>query len=276
MDELKEARAEAAELAEEAAAAIRSETPLRSKFASWLLLCQTAMFLTVGCAFVGAGVAALSTAETFLSYHSDESLAAALRVGLRMGIATGVFLIVLAAIGCVATCRLSVAGLAVFVSLLGVAIALQVAGAALIFEYGAQLNAIPISKISVSLNGTKAPTISGKTGLDLEKEAFESFLNITYTECCVHKHWGEGTPQWRHCHLAQELAGSCDQGAQGFKQTLADTLGGFALPLARAYMVFAAWQFFVFVLASCVLWRVASMSKVQYKMGKGFQRIEVK
>ena len=276
MHELKEARTELAELGEEAASAIRSETPLRSKFASWLLLCQTAMFLTVGLAFVGAGAAALSTAETFLSFHSDESLATALRAGLQMGIATGVFLVVLAAIGCVATWRLSTVGLAVFVSLLGVAIVLQVAGAALIFNYGSQLNAIPISDISVKLNGTSTPSISGKTGLDLEKEAFESFLNITYTECCVHKHWGEGSLEWRHCHLAQELAGSCDQGAHRFKQSLADTLGSFALPLARAYVVFAAWQFFVFVLALCVLWRVASMSKVQYKMGKGFKRIEVK
>ena len=58
MHELKEARTELAELGEEAASAIRSETPLRSKFASWLLLCQTAMFLTVGLAFVGAGAAA--------------------------------------------------------------------------------------------------------------------------------------------------------------------------------------------------------------------------
>ena len=120
-----------------------------------------------------SGAAALSTAETFLSFHSDESLATALRAGLQMGIATGVFLVILAVIGCVATCRLSTVGLTVFVSLLGVAIVLQVAGAALIFNFGSQLNAIPISDISVKLNGTSTPSISGKTGLDLEKEAFE-------------------------------------------------------------------------------------------------------
>ena len=263
-------------MAAEVTSAIRSETPLRSSFASWLLICQTAMFLTVGCAFIGAGASALGTAESFMSYHSDESLATALRVGLRMGVATGVFLVVLSLIGCVATYRLNLIGLTIFVVMLGVAIMLQIIGGALIFNFGEQLNSIPISEVSFNMTGTRSPVISGKTGLDLEREAFDSFLNITFTECCVHKHWSEGTPQWRHCNMAENLAGSCDQGLQGFKESLARELANFALPLARAYMVFAAWQIFVFTLAFCVLCRVASMSKVQYKVGKGFKRIEIK
>ena len=274
---MEEARAEVKEVADELTSAIRSETPLRSKFASWFLICQTTMFLTVGLIFTLATVSALDTTKSFLSYHSDEYLARMLTVGLRMGIATGIFLILLSVLGCWATCRLSVVGLTVFVATLGIAIVLQVAGSALIFEYGSQINNIPVTEINIALNKTTGTaTISGKTALDLEQEAFKSFLNITYAECCVHKHWEEGSTQWRHCKIAENMAGSCDQGKQEFKQALANRLSDLARPLARAYLVFAVWQLLVFVLASCVLWRVAHMSKVQYKMGKGFSRIEIK
>ena len=122
----------------------------------------------------------------------------------------------------------------------------------------------------------------------IEHEAVFSFLNQTYTECCVHQHWdpnsgtsdnersNENTKKYQHCQLAERLAGACEgQTSHQFRSNLKHGIAGYARPIAAAMLSFVFCELFVLTISICVMWRICASGNVKYKVEKGFSKVEI-
>jgi hypothetical protein len=241
-----------------------------AKMANLVLILVNFIFFVVGIAFAMGSAALLSFADNF---YGNDVFKAQLALGLRLGLATGVFLVMLALLGCLATCRVSACGLAIYVFLLSTIVILQVTAATILFVFGTSIASMNIGGVSFRWeNGTIKKEWHTRPAYVIEREALRSFLNDTYTDCCV-----PPVHKVRHCTLAQNLAGSCDgQTSKQFRTNLKNGIAAYAAPTAWGMLSFILLEIFILIVTSCVMWRIcATPSNVQYKVKKGFSKIEM-
>ena len=278
---------QAEDVRDEVADAVRGKLPLKSKCANMTLLIVNAVFFIVGVAFALGSASLLSVSEQF---YGNGTFKTQLIIGLRLSLATGIFLVALSLLGCLATCRVSAFGFACYTCLLATVVILQLTAAVLIFVFGASVASMQVGGPSFRWqNGTIKKEWHTRPAYVIEHEAIRSFLNDTYTECCIHQHWtpdtgtsdtdrpNENSPQWRHCALAERLAGKCDgKTSHEFRRALKHGIASYAYPTAAAMLAFVVIELMVLIVASCVMWRICATPRTQYKVEKGFSKIEMK
>ena len=260
---------EAKETRDDLAAAVADKLPIKSKLANLVLLTVNCIFFIVGVAFAMGSSALLSVADQF---YGNDVFKFQLVIGLRLGLAVGLFLVVLALLGCLATCRVSACGLALYTSLLGLAILLQIGSVIILFLFGSSIASMQIGAPSFRYqNGTIKREWHTRSAVVIEHEAVMSFLNDTYIDCCVVK-----DVNTKHCELALRLAGTCEGvTSKQWRRSLKHAIASYAAPTAFAMCGFLVMELFVLIVACCVMWRICSMSTTKYKVEKGFSKIEM-
>ena len=143
---------EAKETRDDIAAAVAEKLPLKSKVANLVLLTVNCIFFIIGVAFALGSSTLLASANEF---YGNDVFKLQLVMGLRLGLAVGLFLVVLSLLGCLATCRVSACGLALYTSLLGLAILLQLCSVIILFVFGSSIASMQIGAPSFRYqNGT--------------------------------------------------------------------------------------------------------------------------
>ena len=151
--------------------------------ANLTLIVVNFLFFITGVGFAMGSAALLSVADNFFG---NEVFKQQVVIGLRLGLSTGIFLVVLSLLGCVATCRVSAFGLALYVFLLSMIIILQLTAAIVLFVFGESIASMDIGSMSMRWeNGTVKKEWHTQPAYVVEHEALRSFLNDTYTDCCV-------------------------------------------------------------------------------------------
>ena len=247
-----------------------------SKMANLVLIVVNFLFFVVGVGFAMGSAALLSVADDF---YGNDVFKAQLVIGLRLGLSTGVFLVLLALLGCVATCRVSSYGLACYVFLLSSIIILQLTAAIILFVFGTSIASMEIGGVSMRWqNGTIKKEWHTRPAYVIEREALRSFLNDTYSDCCVPPvHVDRDGNELQHCLFAERLAGTCQgQTSPQFRKNLKHGIAAYAAPTAWGLIGFVNLELFILVVTSCVMWRLcATPSNVKYKVRKGFSKIEM-